>query len=61
MANTIQIQVDNGSKRAHTNPYETLSEAELLEKLEKSRQNASHGKYCDASEISCNIREKYGL
>ena len=48
-------------KRARTNPYEALSEAEFLEKLEKSRQNVAEGKYRDASEASRNIREKYGL
>ena len=48
-------------KRARTNPYEALSEAEFLEKLEKSRQNAAEGKYRDASEVSRNMRGKYGL
>ena len=43
-------------KRARTNPYEALSEAEFLEKLEKSRQNAAEGKYRDASEVSRNMR-----
>ena len=61
MASTIQIRVDNEFKRAHMNPCETLSEAELLERLEKSRQNASQGKYRDALEISCNMRGKYGV
>lgn len=48
-------------KRARTNPYEALSEAEFSEKLEKSRQNAAEGKYRDASEVSRNMRGKYGL
>ena len=48
-------------KRACTNPYEALSEAELLDKLEKSRQNAAQGKYRDASEVSRDMRAKYGL
>ena len=51
----------NEIKRARTNPYEALSEAEFLEKLEKSRQNAAEGKYRDASEVSRNMRGKYGL
>ena len=48
-------------KRARTNPYEALSEAELLDKLEKSRQNAAQGKYRDASAFSHDMRAKYGL
>ena len=48
-------------KRARTNPYEALSEAELLDKLEKSRQNAAQGKYRDASAVSHYMRAKYGL
>lgn len=47
-------------KRAHTNPYE-FSETELLDKLEKSRQNAAQGNYRDATEVSRDMRAKYGL
>ncbi len=34
-------------KRAHSDPYGALSEAELLDKLEKSRQSAEKGEYRD--------------
>ena len=48
-------------KRAHTNPYEALSETELLNKLEKSRRNAAQGNYRDATEVSRDMRARYGL
>lgn len=48
-------------KRAHTTPYEALSETELLDKLGKSRQNAAQGNYRDATEISRDMRTKYGI
>jgi hypothetical protein len=38
-----------------------MSEDELLERLEKSRDSADKGIYKDAKKVSQNIREKYGL
>jgi len=34
------------------NPYESLSEHEILDKLEKSREHAAQGMYKDAAEVS---------
>lgn len=48
-------------KRATTNPYEALTEVEILEKLEKSRESAEQGMYRDATDVSCDMRAKYGL
>lgn len=48
-------------KRASANPYEVLSEVEILEKLEKSRESAEKGMYRDATELSQDMRAKYGL
>lgn len=48
-------------KRIATNPYGALTEHELLDKLELSREHAAQGKYRDASEVSHNMRAKYGL
>lgn len=48
-------------KRASTNPYEALTELELLEKLEKSREHAAQGMFRDADEVSRDMRAKYGL
>lgn len=48
-------------KRATANPYQTLTEYEILCKLEKSREQATQGMYKDAAEVSRNMRGKYGL
>lgn len=48
-------------KRASTNPYEALTELELLEKLEKSREHAEQGLFRDADGVSRDMRAKYGL
>lgn len=48
-------------KRVSANPYEALTELELLEKLEKSREHAAQGMFRDADEVSRDMRAKYGL
>lgn len=48
-------------KRANANPYEALAEHEMLDKLEKSRKHAVQGMYKDATEVSLDMRIKYGL
>lgn len=48
-------------KRASANPYEALTEIELLEKLEKSREHAEQGMYKNAEEVSRSMRARYGL
>ena len=48
-------------KRASENPYKALSEVEMLEKLEKSREHAAQGMYKDAYDVSRDMRAKYGL
>ena len=48
-------------KRATANPYEALTEVEILEKLEKSRESAAQGMYRDPTEVSQDMRAKYGL
>ena len=48
-------------KRASTNPYEALTEYELLEKLGKSREHAAQGMVRDANDVSRDMRAKYGL
>lgn len=46
---------------ATANPYEVLTEHEILDKLEKSREHAAQGMYKDATEVSRDMRAKYGL
>ena len=48
-------------KRASATPYQALTEIELLEKLEKSREHAAQGMVKDAGEVSRDMRAKYGL
>ncbi len=48
-------------KRTTVNPYEALTETELMAKLEKSREHAGKGLYKDAVEVSHDMRKKYGL
>lgn len=48
-------------KRASATPYQALTELELLEKLETSREHAAQGMFRDAEEVSCDMRAKYGL
>ena len=48
-------------KRVRSNPYEALTEHEILDKLEKSREHAAQGMYKEATEVSRDMRKKYGL
>lgn len=48
-------------KRASANPYKALTEAEMLEKLEKSRVHAGKGWFKEAADVSSDMRAKYGL
>lgn len=46
---------------AEYNPYATMTEEQMLAKLEKSRQHSEEGKYRDADEVISDMRSKYGL
>lgn len=48
-------------KKVSVNPYEALTEVEILDKLEKSREHAAQGMYKDAKDVSHNMRMKYGI
>ena len=48
-------------KKVSENPYKALSEVEMLEKLAKAREHVSQGMYKDASDVSRDMRAKYGL
>ncbi len=52
MASTIQVRA---------NPYEALTEQEILDKLKKSREHAAQGMYKEAAEVSRDLRGKYDL
>ncbi len=48
-------------KREKINPFVALNENEILEKLNQSMESAAKGNYRDASEVSSDMRAKYGL
>ena len=48
-------------KRTVRNPYVTMSEDEMLQRLEKSRVSAKNGDYRDAESVISDLRGKYGL
>ena len=48
-------------KRVSANPYEALTENEMLSKLERSREHAAQGMYRDADDVTRDMRAKYGL
>ena len=43
------------------NPYTPLTESQMLQKLEQSRQHAAEGKLKGAEDVIGEIRGKYGL
>lgn len=48
-------------KKTVQNPYMVLSEEQILQKLENSRQHAGQGKYRDADDVISDMRAKYGI
>ena len=44
-----------------TDPYVTLTEDEILRKLEVSRVHANEGRFRDADDVVTDMRDKYGL
>ena len=48
-------------KKVMFNPYAALSQDELLQKLESSRNHAKQGKFRDADDVIDEMREKYGI
>ena len=48
-------------KKHSTNPYEILSEEDILDKLEASRNHAKLGLVKDADEVITDMRGGYGL
>lgn len=48
-------------KKVERKPYDTLSEVEFLNRLELSRKHESEGLIKEASEVTNELRMKYGL
>ena len=60
LASTNQIHANDKLQTSH-NQYTALSEAELLNKLEKSRKHAAQRNFQDADEMTRELKVKYGL
>lgn len=60
-----QILAVNGDSfeinRTSVNPYRTLNEREMLDKLERARIHEEKGQFRDAADISSDMRVKYKL
>ena len=48
------------NSRAEYNPYEALTEENLLAKLKRSREHYEEGKYREADKVVSDLRGKYG-
>ena len=49
-------------KKAHeNNPYMSMTEVDMMEKLARSRMHADQGRYRDADDAVKDLRGKYGL
>lgn len=48
-------------KRTVQNPYVSMTEDEMLQRLEKSRESAKTGNYKTAESVIADMRGKYGL
>lgn len=48
-------------KRKTANPYATMSEEEILQKLESSRAHAEQGMVREANDVISDMRSKYGI
>ncbi len=55
MSSTIQNEI----KKKTVNPYVTLTEDEVLKKLEASRQHAAEGMVRDAVDVISDMRQDY--
>jgi DNA-damage-inducible protein J len=55
MASTIRVRVEDELKIKSINPYEPMTEKEMLEKLKNSREQ---GKYRDADDVISDMRAK---
>ena len=43
------------------NPYTSMTEEEMLQRLEQSRESSKRGNYRNADDVISDIRGKYGL
>ena len=48
-------------KRTVHNPYTSMTEDEMLQRLEQSRESSKNGNYRNADDVISDMRGKYGL
>ena len=48
-------------KRTVHNPYTSMTEEEMLQRLEQSRESSKKGNYRNADDVISDMRGKYGL
>lgn len=58
--NGFPFEIRKNSK-VGCNPYEAMTEEELLKKLEHSRQHCEEGRCREADKVVSDLRGKYGL
>lgn len=58
--NGFPFEIRKNSRTGY-NPYEALTEEEILEKLKNSREHCEEGKYREAKKVVSELRGKYGL
>lgn len=49
------------NSRTEYDPYEAMTEEEMLVKLERSRKHCKEGRYSEADAVVSDLRVKYGL
>ena len=48
-------------RQAETNPYAPMTEKEMLQRLEQSRESSKRENYRNADDVISDMRSKYGL
>ena len=61
VANAVFPSEIKKNSRAEYNPYEALTEENLLAKLKRSREHCEEGKYREADKVVSDLRGKYEL
>ena len=48
-------------RKVTANPYAAMSEEEIMQKLERSREHGRMGMYRDAEKVAADMKARYGL
>ena len=61
MKEILADEVDPKEKRTVQNLYTSMTEEEMLQRLEQSRESSKKGNYRNADDVISDMRGKYGL